>query len=268
MEISWQAPIEAAIKNRETIKELLEGGLAAIFGKSTSIAFTGMEGVGKTVLLDHLTGKALKIDYQNPDQSQKVEKGKIRLPGQRLKISVVPGQDANPRLVAIDDLFSGKKPVEGVVHTVAFGFASIRNADIQNSLIKNHKMTTFSKLNKYLLDKEFEDLASTCQAIRDAHRKYHKPMWLILAVDKIDLYYSKLDGAREYYCKQSSRFAELLNRLKSHVGEDYFRWQAVPVCSCLESYEWNGKERQSQLNQNVRDAYLSQLIKLLKNYGN
>ena len=70
MIVEWMGPALTAYRHRADLKEILTGGLARLLGKAVSLVFTGMEGAGKTVLLDHLTGKALGKDYKKPRQSQ------------------------------------------------------------------------------------------------------------------------------------------------------------------------------------------------------
>ena len=68
--VEWMGPALTAYRHRADLKEMLTGGLARLLGKAVSLAFTGMQGAGKTVLLDHLTGKAQGQDYKMPRQSQ------------------------------------------------------------------------------------------------------------------------------------------------------------------------------------------------------
>jgi putative protein kinase ArgK-like GTPase of G3E family len=87
--VEWLGPTLTAYRHRTELKELLSGILAKLLGKSVSLAFTGMQGAGKTVLLDHLTGKALKTEYKQPRQSQALERGIITGPKRRLRVAVV-----------------------------------------------------------------------------------------------------------------------------------------------------------------------------------
>ncbi len=94
--MGWIKIIVEAYQNRRTLGEMLSGGLDWALGKKTTIAFTGMEGVGKTVLFDHLTRRSEKPGYKLPHRSQKMEKGKID-GERRILLHVIPGQDSNPR---------------------------------------------------------------------------------------------------------------------------------------------------------------------------
>jgi hypothetical protein len=254
-------------RHRADLKELLTGGLARLLGKAAALAFTGMQGAGKTVLLDHLTGKAQGKDYKKPRQSQALERGALKSARRRIRVSVVPGQNAEPRHVALDELFRGKKPVQGVIHVVSYGYASIRNEDAARAMVKELKLSTLAKYAKYQMERELEDLEQTCEAIRASHRKHHAPRWLLVAVDKIDLYHDRLSKAREYYSSMNdSPFTERLRLLSRQVGEDFFRWEAAPVCGVLEEFSWNGKSEAPQIDQASRDAYLIQFLELLNNY--
>lgn len=267
MVVEWLGPTLTAYRHRTDLKELLVGGLTKLLGKSVSLAFTGMQGAGKTVLLDHLTGKALRTEYERPRQSQTLERGIITSPKQRIRVTVVPGQLAEPRHVALDQLFRSKTPIQGVIHVVSFGYASIRNEDAARAMVKELKLSTLAKYVKYQMERELDDLEQTCEAIRASHRKHHAPGWMLVAVDKIDLYHDRLPKAREYYAPTSdSPFAERLRTLARQVGEDFFRWEAAPVCGVLEEFNWNRKVESSRIDRPLRDAYLSQFLELLKGY--
>ena len=66
MVIEWMGPALTAFRHRADLKDMLSGGLARLLGKGVSLAFTGMQGAGKTVLLDRLTGRAMREGYQTP----------------------------------------------------------------------------------------------------------------------------------------------------------------------------------------------------------
>lgn len=267
MIVEWMGPVLTAYRHRADLKDILSGGLAGLLGKAISLAFTGMQGAGKTVLLDHLTGKAQGKDYKKPPQSQALERGIVSTTGRRIRVAVVPGQNAEPRHVALDQLFHSRHPVQGVVHVVSYGYASTRNEDEAKAMVKELKLSTLAKYAKYQMERELEDLEQTCEAIRASHRKHHAPSWLLVAVDKIDLYHDRLPKAREYYSSMNdSPFTARLRALARHVGEDFFRWEAAPVCGVREELTWNGKAEVPQIDQTSRDAYLVQFLELLKSY--
>jgi hypothetical protein len=64
MDVAWGLGqvLQAAVQHKEEIAPWFRRGWEYLFGKPFSIAFTGMQGVGKTVLLDHLTGRRSSRD--------------------------------------------------------------------------------------------------------------------------------------------------------------------------------------------------------------
>ncbi len=268
MGIEWLASGLIVYRHRDDIRHMLATGWKAFFGTRTDLAFTGMQGVGKTVLLDHLTGKAFEDGYALPLQSQAIDRGTVSLKGQRLRVSVVPGQNAQPRQTALDTLFEGKKPVNGVVHAVANGFASVRSPGAVDVLLRDVKLTTIKKYCDYHRDQELKDLEETCEAIRKAHQRHRLPSWLVVAVGKVDLYQDSIDKARKYYSPEGdSPFTARLRRLESQVGTDNFRWTAIPVCSLVEAFDWNTRQVASQIDELARDDYLAQFLRELREYS-
>jgi DNA replication protein DnaC len=70
----WLLPVaKEAYENRKDILSAWER-ISAWLAKKKGIAFTGMAGVGKTVLFDHLTGTAYKRGYILPLRSESLEK--------------------------------------------------------------------------------------------------------------------------------------------------------------------------------------------------
>jgi hypothetical protein len=127
MVVEWLASGLIAYRHRDDLRHMASTIWKKLFGTKTCLAFTGMSGAGKTVLFDHLSGRAFEQGYQSPLRSQKMEQGDITSEAQKLKVHVVPGQDAQPRRHALDGLFDGKGRVEGVVHVVCNGFATVRS---------------------------------------------------------------------------------------------------------------------------------------------
>jgi hypothetical protein len=256
--------VKAAAQHKDEIAPWFQRGWEYLFGKSFSIAFTGMQGVGKTVLLDHLTREAYKPGYQQPLRSQAKESGTVRTATSRILVSVVPGQNSRPRSLALEEVFSGKKPVHGVVHVVSWGHATVRSRETAENLLKDKGADTIEKVRGLHLKSEEQDFAETCHHIRTAHHRHREPTWLILAVDKVDLYEDRIDKARGWYANGPCGLK--LIELQQQLGADYFRWEMIPVCACLERFEWSGQELRPQFDEKGRDAYLGQMLRCLANY--
>lgn len=264
----WILPaLKEAYKGRDDAKD----AWSKIFGKKR-IVFTGLSGAGKTVLLDFLTGKGFKQGYQPPKPSQSLEKGKLsadlKKDKPRMALSVIPGQDDSPRLQSLDEIFLGKKGVDGVIHVVSNGFIDVRSPDARNFLIKESNLQTIEKFRQFQLKKELADLNETCEIIRKSIHKHQKPKWLLIAVTKADLFYDKLNEAREYYSPNGkSKFAKRLKDLQIQVGTDNFRWETVPVCTWLKDFEWNNEKQPSVLKVEERDHFIANFADETANYS-
>lgn len=255
----------------EQVMGYLKSGYHWMVGKPITIAMTGMQGVGKTVLFHYLTGKVYEANYVSPLQSQAMEKGKVtKKPDgekRRLFFNVIPGQSAAPRSDAIETVFLSETPVDVVIHVVSYGHATTRNQGAVQVLLNDEGIDTIEKYRELQLEAELKDLEETCKAIRDTHRKHRKPYHLLVAVDKIDLYHDRLAQARAYYESDSgSPFVTKLKELMTQIGTDNISWQVLPVCGHLEDFVWNEQTLHPQLNVRQRNQHIYQFLKSLETF--
>lgn len=268
MSYEWVVPAAGlVIEHHDKALSAWERASAALAGKKSQIVITGMAGSGKTVLFDHITGQAFRRNYCPPGKSQSAESGKHTTKGKRLRLSVVPGQESNPRMEALRDLFGSKKQVDGVIHVVANGFIDIRDDDAKRVLLEDNDLNTIQRFRDHQLQRELVDLDATCNVIRSAFQHHDRPNWLIVAATKVDLFHEELDQAKAYYSPTAdSPFADRLRKLEQQLGTDHFRWEAIPVCSWTENFTWNRKVRHTRLNQAQRNYFLNHFTKQLEDY--
>ncbi|HSN98207.1 MAG TPA: hypothetical protein VLS89_07910 [Candidatus Nanopelagicales bacterium] len=266
---AWLLPTAVeAWKGRKEIQDVWSRLLARVFGKSFRLAFTGMAGAGKTVLFQHITGAAYKAGYKPPLTSQASESGAILSPGRKIALTVVPGQGSAPRFEAIDALFLGEEPVDGVIHVVSNGFVSLRTRDAQRQLINDNGLVKVDHYLDFQRRQEIVDLAETCDLIRQSMRKHRKPSWMVVAVSKVDLYYSQLSKAESYYSPTGEgAFVDRIRQLEGQVGSDNFRWTARPACGWLEDFVWNEEIVASSFKPQGRDHYISSLVETIESYS-
>ena len=257
-----------AWRNRAKIVEIWSNIAGILRGKNSSIAFTGSFGTGKTVLLDHLTGEAFKPTYTLPEESLEREIAKVGEPfevSRRIKVTVLPGQEYR-KLSAVRDIFYGEKPVDGLVHVVANGFVTLRNPTARTSFI-NRGLEDIESYRNYWLEQEIKDFQETAKAVRHSVKENRKPSWMLVVPSKVDLYADQITQARDYYSPQGQgSFVEAVDDLVSHVGMDNFTWDATPVCSWLEAFEWNGQQVPSTLDPPQRNEMLLKFVQRLEYY--
>lgn len=259
MDPTWAIPVAGqAIRNREEIAGTWNRLLNRILGKHSQLAMTGMPGSGKSVLLDHLSGRAFDAQYELPETSAQVERETLRRSGQRLALAVLPGQSSTTRLEGINDLFLGKKRVRGVVHVVSFGYTETRST----FAVEVMRDRDLADLREIRLKEELNDLKDTCNTIRTYWNRHREPIWMIVAANKVDLYSDSpsLEEAHARYSENAaSPFTDVIRELEARIGADNFGWQAMPVCGWLEDFKWADETIESKLDMSQRNELLRRL---------
>jgi GTPase SAR1 family protein len=260
---SWVLPaIEAAIKHPDELLSVWEKINAYLLGKKSLIGITGMPGIGKSVLLEHLTGEAFALGHPLPVQpSPNSEEGKVLSHKKRIRLVTIPGQENRERFNAATRVFEGKKAVAGVLHVVANGYATVRNKPFRAALVKSG-VQSVRQYRDYNLKEEIADLRRTCAMVQRSILKHHESVWMIVVATKCDLYSDELDAAESYYSPYgNNEFVKELNALSEAVGSLNFNWDSVPLCASLEDAEWNGQIVPSSFKQSQRDQLITALLR-------
>ncbi|GAA2502032.1 hypothetical protein [Terrabacter carboxydivorans] len=185
------------------------------------VAVTGMTGVGKSQLVDRLTRRSTDdavAQVGSAVMERRTRKG-ARLHG--FRFLVVPGDNAATRLSALDEVFHDQ-PVDGVIHVVANGHATPRRAGGTTG--------TAAATREEQLAAELEDWTITSHRIASMAVRRHKPIWLIIAVTKTDLYPGEIDDVVRYYSPGSgSPFAERVDALRALAGGAKLSIDVLPV---------------------------------------
>ncbi|GAA3550187.1 hypothetical protein GCM10022197_01270 [Microlunatus spumicola] len=248
----------ALIKNRADVLKIWDKLVAKVAGPAIDIAVVGQQGVGKTVLVDHLTGDAFSPEYQPPGQSNTVEKDSRRVNRHRYRFAVVPGQPIHrDRISDLDHELTERKRLDGVVYVVSNGYHEKRK--LMSERIAGHlEDVDLATAQSRALASELDDLRRTLEIIRRGIKKSGQPSWLILAVNKVDLYGSdeELQAVQSRYLSPDSPFRQSLDEFSNQVGSDNFMWTATPVCSWLENFSVGNETVKTQYNQAQRNASL------------
>ena len=186
-----------------------------------TVAVTGMTGVGKTQLADRLAGRATSSSVAEVGSAvmERRTRRSPRLHG--FRFLVVPGDNAATRLGALDEVFHDE-PVDGVVHVVANGYATPRRtAGTTGAAVATREEQ---------LAAELEDWAITAHRIASMAVRRDKPVWLVIAVSKVDLYADHLEEAVRYYSPGSgSPFGDKVDELRALAGGAKLSVDVLPV---------------------------------------
>ncbi|WP_261881497.1 GTPase domain-containing protein [Vibrio coralliirubri] len=229
-------------KNWGTINKWYKKLLVWANKGETNVVVTGAAGAGKTELTNCLHGEIKNHDYQEPKTSQLVERHAISI-GEMTRIySVIPGQDIAAREQGLNEAFNKHKGLEGVVHLVDYGFTTNRSTVVEEALIADG-VETIEQIREYNRKNELDEFKRVCDRIAASISDKKGPKWLVIAVNKSDLYLDTLNDAQRYYdLNGSSLFVDEISKLQKRVGTQNLKCYVVPVCTRAKPFIWNNIE--------------------------
>jgi hypothetical protein len=188
-----------------------------------TVAVTGMTGVGKSQLANRLARRTAGDGVAEVGSAVMERRTRRSARLQGFRFLVVPGDNAATRLGALDEVFHDE-PVDGVVHVVANGFATPRRVAGTTG--------TASATREEQLVAELEDWTITAHRIASMAVRRDRPVWLVVAVTKVDLYPDELDDVLRYYSPGSgSPFGDKLDELRALAGGARLSVDVLPVSS-------------------------------------
>ncbi|KAB1988310.1 hypothetical protein [Streptomyces triticiradicis] len=246
-----------------------------------TIAFTGEPGAGKTMLFQALSEGGVRLGGQETRKSLVPELGhsNLVLGSLRIRVSalVVPGQVAQERDRAMTSILSEHTSPTGIIHVVCWGHNKVWNRPNQNVMERAARDSsgalTPEAIRAWHLEKELADFETLCERINETRAAQRSLRWMIVAVSKADLFWDRIDDARDYYVPgfdaaahpptAESGFSTALRDLADHND---IRIAVVPISSQLlrHSFSDSLRPRLSQLDSTGVGALLDHFYRTLK----
>jgi len=259
-----------AYKYRTTIQKWWKKALAYANVGDTNVVVLGRPSVGKSVMMAYLYGESNDLSWKLPLASRDVEVGALTLGDWTKLIRVIPGQGFEKKFAGINEAFNKHRNLEGVIYVADWGYTDEKDSSLKEQMIKRNSLDTFDKLRDENLKKELEDFKFICKKIQEAFAIGKAPKWLLIVVNKADLFFDKdeLNAAQDYYHpKGSSDFSKTIQQLIEQVGEQRLKCACVPLCSYEKDLEWNGKVTKTNISgEDNRKALAMNFFKTITNF--
>lgn len=259
-----------AYKYRHSIQKWWKRFLVFTDKGDTNIVVLGRPSVGKSVMAAYLYGETNNLSWELPQTSKDVEAKALTLGDWTHIFRVIPGQTMNERYRGLNEAFNSSTNLEGIIYIADWGFTDVRDQTIKEYMVKEKGITTIHKLRAFNLERELEDFKNICTEIEKAFAIGKAPKWLLIVVNKADLFFDdiKLNKAQAYYHqKGESEFSQILQNLLMRVGEQRLKCAAIPLCSYEKELSWNSKVIQTQMKgEENRKALLANFYSTIANF--
>lgn len=254
-------PALYAYKYRCLIQEYWKKLQVAVGVGKPNVVITGRAGAGKSVLAAHYYGEASNLEWVVPSSSPSVEVKPINVGEWTKIVHVIPGQDSREREIGLDTAFNSHSGLEGVIHVVDWGYTAIRDSAVQNQIIASG-VDTVEKIRRKNLQLEIDDFAQVARQISMSISAGRGPKWLVIAVNKVDLFESSLELARQnYHPSCNGEFSKITEDLLRKVGGNNLKIVCLPVCPQPEPFVWGGEKVTSQIDSVTRQrSYMRSFI--------
>lgn len=248
-------------ENRHSIQRYWTILKAHLDRGDTQVVITGHAGAGKSVLAAQMHGRARDLAFEIPGESTQVEVDAIQLGDWTKLVRVLPGQSGS-RTAGEIQTFQQNKSLDGVIHVVDFGYVAPRDPVIAQSMIDDDKIDTIEKLRSRNLRLEAEDLKVLLADINKLNDSCKRPRWLIIAVNKIDLFMAERNEAlKHYHPNGNSDFSRMLSQFQKEIGSKNFGIYIVPVCAYETDFSWNNTTQVTGLDAREHHAMLREFVK-------
>jgi hypothetical protein len=212
--MSW---IEAVAQTRAGLDPNLNLKPIRFRSQRTPLTITGNSGAGKSKLWSILTGRK----YHEQSSLTVDEAYMLRRNNRAFTLTTIPGQTSNGRYAGLQFYFRESGVLDGVIFIASNGFDTIW-PDSRITVAPQIRPYNIAGLRKRNKQKERDRFQEVCGMLaerlvtRNAHRP---PKWMLVLVNKADLYWSDLDDAERYYLPGSgSAFDKVAQEMMAEVG--------------------------------------------------
>ena len=245
-------------KNRKLIQHWWIKLLAHIDKGDTDIVLLGRPSVGKTLMSKCLHGQAPDFSYKTPGQSPDVETEAIKMGEWTKLVRVIPGQSSKKRSSGLEEVFHSSKTLEGIIYVVDWGYSVPREETTREILIKEKGFDTISKIRARNLEEELIDIQDTMNKIVDLFANNRTLKWLIIVVNKVDLFYEDINNAQKYYSLDyNSEFTDIVKTALHQIGMQNLKVITQPMTSWQEDFEWNNEKLKTAIGGKKNEYGLS-----------
>ncbi len=266
--MEWTTPASLAVRlgkqgyeNRHIIQKYWTRLKAYLDMGATQIVVTGHAGAGKTVLAHQMHGRAREAAYELPTESVKVEVDALTAGSWAKLVRVLPGQEGY-RAKGVFESLQNNNRLEGVIHLVDFGFMIPRDKVFINTLINIDGINTIESLRERNLKLEVENLRIVLSDIKRAWQTSKRPKWIVIAVNKVDLFKKNREAAlMHYHPNGNGEFSKILNDFQKDIGAQNIPVYVIQSCAYEQDFKWNKKIIKSTLNRQEQNSILNDFTK-------
>ena len=229
-----------AYQKRHLLQHLWKNLLTFSDLGKTNIVILGRPAVGKSVLTSKLYGEANDFSWELPDTSSQVESRAIQLGEWTSLVRVIPGQTTAESDIGVDEAFNKHNELQGVIFVVDWGFTGVRDNTLKESMIRNQGINTLEKLRQHNLKSEIAYFKRICDKIRESYSCGRKIKWILIVVNKVDLFPESVENAMNYYASNAeSPFVRILNETLKSIGELNIKCSIMPISAWQSDFSWN-----------------------------
>lgn len=204
------------------------------------VAVTGEAGAGKTVLYDALVQGIRTGDRDSTRSRDREEHRAVFASGSRrsqASVEIIPGQESKARDLAKAATMEGTASPHGIIHVACWGHNRVwqlgEQRAIDDTLRAELPAVDLEAVRAWHLRKELTGFQHLCEEIIEG-RVATRLRWLIVAVTKCDLYWDRIDEARDYYLPGGSRNeSEFAATLRELVASTSIEVAVLPMSSRL-----------------------------------